>query len=107
MGEVGYVMASTGETARAQELLAKLKSLAHNGSSFATSPAMIEMGLGQEDQAVDTLRDYLVELAQRGLELGSLRQWHAFDSLPENDRYRELVAQTAKVPLRSTGSGGP
>jgi len=105
MGEVGYVMASTGETGRARELLAQLHTLAHNGSSFAISPAMIEIGLGQEDQAVDTIRDYLVEFARLGLGMGSLVQWHAFDSLPENPRYRELVAQTAKLPsLRRTAS---
>jgi len=98
MGEVGYVMASTGETERARELLAKLQSLAHDGSSFTTYPAMIEIGLGQEDQAVDTLGDLLVELAKPGLGMGSLAQWHAFDSLPENAHFRELVAQTAKLP---------
>ncbi len=104
MGEVGYVMASTGETGHARELLAKLRSLAHNGSSFTTSPAMIEIGLGQEDQAVDTLRDLLVELTQLGLGMGSLAQWHAFDSLPENARYRELVAQTAQLPTLRPGA---
>jgi Flp pilus assembly protein TadD len=107
MGEVGYVMASTGETGRARELLAKLQILAHNGSSFTTPPAMIDIGLGEEDQAVDTLKDFLVELAHLGLGMGSLVQWHAFDSLPENTRYRELVAQTAKLPtLRRIASGG-
>jgi len=102
MGEAGYVMASTGETGRARELLAKLHSLANNGSSFTTSPAMIEIGLGQADQAVDTLRDLLVGLTQLGLGMGSLVQWHAFDALPENARYRELVAQTAKLPTLRT-----
>jgi len=94
MGEVGYVMASTGETAHARELLARLQRLARDGSSFTTSPAMIEIALGQRDQAVDTLRDILVPLTQQGIGLGSLAQWHAFDALVGNARYQALVTQT-------------
>jgi TolB-like protein/DNA-binding winged helix-turn-helix (wHTH) protein/Tfp pilus assembly protein PilF len=93
MGEVGFVLASTGEVGRAKELLTRLQSLAHAGSSFSFAPAMIEIGLGQEDQAVATLRDILVPLAQLGLGLGSLSQWHIFDALPDNARYRELVSK--------------
>jgi TolB-like protein/DNA-binding winged helix-turn-helix (wHTH) protein/Tfp pilus assembly protein PilF len=105
LGEAGYVMASTGDTAHAKELLARLRTLAQEGSSFNTSPAMIEIALGQQDQAVDTLRDDLVGMAQLGIGLGSLAQWHAFDVLPGNARYQALVAQTKNQQrLGVTGS---
>lgn len=98
LGEAGYVMASTGETAPAKVLLARLQGLARDGSSFTSSPAMIEIGLGQQDQAVDTLKDLLIPLAQLGIGLGSLGQWHAFDALAGNARYQALVAQSTELP---------
>jgi len=98
MSEVGYVLAATGDTGQAKKLLAKLQILAKQGSSSTTLPAMIEIGLGQVDQAVDTLRDELIPFAQLGLGLGSLSQWHAFDALLNNGRYRELVAKAVKLP---------
>ena len=57
---------------------------------------MIEIGLGQQDQAVDTLKDLLIPLAQLGIGLGSLGQWHAFDALAGNARYQALVAQSTE-----------
>jgi Flp pilus assembly protein TadD len=68
MSEVGYVMASTGDAGHAKELLAKLQILVLEGSSYTMSPAMIEIGLGQVDQAVDTVKDHLIPFAQLGLE---------------------------------------
>jgi TolB-like protein/DNA-binding winged helix-turn-helix (wHTH) protein/Tfp pilus assembly protein PilF len=98
MGEVGFVMASAGEAVRANELLTRLQNLAREGSSFIDAPAMIQIGLGQEAEAVNTLRDMLISFAQQGIGIGSLSQWHAFDALADNPRYRELVTQTAKLP---------
>jgi hypothetical protein len=91
-------MASTGETAPAKVLLARLQRLARDGSSFTTSPAMIEVALGQQDLAVNTLRDMLIPLARQGIGLGSLAQWHAFDALLGNARYQALVAQSKELP---------
>jgi len=100
LGEAGYVMALTGETAPAKELLARLQRLAHDGSSFATFPAMIEVALGQQDQAVNTLRDMLIPLARLRIGLGSFAQWHAFDALPGNPRYQALIAQSTEDAAR-------
>ena len=98
MAEAGYVLASAGDTGRAKELLAKLRSLAHDGSAFATAPAMIEMGLGQPDQAVETLKDQLVTFAKMRVGLSSLTQWHAFDALASNAHYQTLLAQNSPAP---------
>jgi len=98
MSEVGYVMASTGDAGHAKELLAKLQILVREGSSHRTFPAMIEIGLGQVDQAVDTVKDYLIAFAQLGLGHASLSQWHAFDAFLSNAHYRELVASAVKPP---------
>jgi TolB-like protein/DNA-binding winged helix-turn-helix (wHTH) protein/Tfp pilus assembly protein PilF len=96
MGEAGYVMAVTGETAQAQALLSALQERARNGSAFPVFVALLQIGLGQRDLAVDTMRDMIVSNARLGIGLGSLAQWHAFDELAGNTRYRALVALTAE-----------
>ncbi len=67
MGEAGYVLACTGETAEAQKLLVALKDLARRGSSFPVYSALVEIGLGQRDQALDTLTQIIEEKAGTGL----------------------------------------
>ena len=59
---------------------------------------MIEMGLGQPDQAVETLKDQLVTFAKMRVGLSSLTQWHAFDALASNARYQMLLAQNSPAP---------
>ncbi len=91
MGETGYVLASTGHTADAQKLLATLKELAHRGASSPTYPALIETGLGQLDQALETLAE-AVDSSGKLWYSGGLGQWHGFEVLFTDPRYQKLLA---------------
>jgi TolB-like protein/DNA-binding winged helix-turn-helix (wHTH) protein/Tfp pilus assembly protein PilF len=88
-GEAGYVLAATGETAAAKRLLIMLEDLDRRGATAQAYVAMVEIGLGQGDQALDALQAW-VHLGGRPFALG---QWHVFDSLSTNPRYQKLLAQ--------------
>lgn len=93
MGEAGYVLAVTGDVAKAKQLLSRLVDLAQQGASAFDHPAMVAVGLGQLDQAVELLKDKLALSSGPGLH--SLGQWHAFESLQTNAQYKRLASQTA------------
>lgn len=88
MGETGYVLACTGQTADAKKLLATLKQLAQRGASPPTYPALIETGLGQHDQALETLAKNVDENGDAVVY--GLGQWHAFEALSTDPRYKLL-----------------
>ena len=92
LGEAGYVLASAGETQEAKELLARLKDLEHKGSTVQVFSAMVEIGLGQHDQALELLTQ-MVDL-RIGAGLQGLGQWHAFDELSTDSRFQKLWART-------------
>jgi TolB-like protein/DNA-binding winged helix-turn-helix (wHTH) protein/tetratricopeptide (TPR) repeat protein len=89
MGVTGYVLDRTGHAAEAQKLLATLQDLGRRGSSPPAFPAMIEIGLGQREQAVDTVSG----MANIDPGLQALAQWHAFDELNTNPRYQKLLTE--------------
>jgi hypothetical protein len=91
MGEVGYVLASVGQTGDAKGVLARLKDLERQGSTNQVFSAMVEVGLGQLDQAVESLTA-MVNL-KNGAGLQGLSQWHLFDGLLTDDRIQKLMAQ--------------
>jgi TolB-like protein/DNA-binding winged helix-turn-helix (wHTH) protein/Tfp pilus assembly protein PilF len=91
MGEAGYVLASTGQTAEAQKLLANLKNLTHRGSSFPVFSALVEIGLGQRNEALDTLTEMVQSKSGGGVH--ALGQWHGFEALSSDSRYQNLMAQ--------------
>ena len=78
MGEAGYVFAMVGQRAQAQSLLSRLKTLAAHGS-LPLFPAMVEIGLGQRAQALQTLGQAMGAKTAYGLP--GIRQWHAFDGI--------------------------
>jgi hypothetical protein len=93
LGEAGYVLASTGQTAEARQLLATLGDMARRGTATAwTSSAMVEIGLGERDQALESLRELLDPKNGGGFQ--GLGQYHAFDELSADPRYQELLAKT-------------
>jgi hypothetical protein len=75
-----------------------LKSMVHRGTALPTFAAMIQMGLGQRDEALDSL----VEMSRPkvGAGLQGLDQWHIFDQLHADSRYQKLVAQARKRDLQ-------
>jgi TolB-like protein/DNA-binding winged helix-turn-helix (wHTH) protein/Tfp pilus assembly protein PilF len=86
IGEAGYVLAASGHTAESQILLTALEAR-HGGISMVYC-ALIQMGLGQREQAFQTLK----RSAAEGLQ--GISQWHAFDELRADSRYREILAKT-------------
>ena len=92
IGEAGYVLASVGQTGEAKELLARLKGLEHQGSTVQVFSALVELGLGQRDQALESLTEMLDLKIGAGLQ--GLGQYHAFDELRADYRFQKLVART-------------
>ena len=91
MGDAGYVLAVTGHAEEARKLLARVQALVHRGSASPLYAASIELGLGQREQALDTLQE--MAKLNFGAALPGLVQWHAFDQLKTDSRYQKLVAQ--------------
>lgn len=90
LGEAGYVLASTGQTAEAQKLLATLQDLLRRGATIPTFPALVAMGLGRRAEALDTLAQ-AVEGSSIGLQ--GLGQWHGFDPLKGDARLQGLLTR--------------
>jgi TolB-like protein/DNA-binding winged helix-turn-helix (wHTH) protein/Tfp pilus assembly protein PilF len=89
MGEAGYVLASTEHAAESRELLATVQDAARRRPSTPLFSAMIEIGLGQRDQALDSL----TRMVDSGDGLEGLVQWHAFDELSADSRFKKLLAR--------------
>ena len=80
-----------GHAEEARKLLARVQALVHRGSASPLYAASIELGLGQREQALDTLQE--MAKLNFGAALLGLVQWHAFDQLKTDSRYQKLVAQ--------------
>jgi len=93
LGEAGYVLASTGKTAESRQLLATLQDVARGGAATAwVYSAMVEIGLGERDRALESLRELLDPKNGGGFQ--GIGQYHAFDVLSADSRYQELLAKT-------------
>jgi TolB-like protein/DNA-binding winged helix-turn-helix (wHTH) protein/Tfp pilus assembly protein PilF len=92
MAEAGYVLASTGQTEEARRLLDTLDDLAGRGLAPFTMPAMVNIGLGRRDAALASLAR--VPLTQGGAAMRGLNQWHAFDQISNDSRFKQLQART-------------
>lgn len=93
LGEAGYVLARTGHGAEAEGLLRKLDGMAARDSGRPIYLAMIYMGLGEPQQALEQLQ--LQAKTFGGLE--GVPQWHAFDELRRDPQFKELIATAKEV----------
>jgi hypothetical protein len=91
MADSGYVLAVTGHAAEARRLLARVQPLIERGLASPRYAASIELGLGEREQALDSLQE--MATLNFGAALPGLVQWHAFDQLKTDSRYQKLVAQ--------------
>lgn len=92
IGEAGYVLARTGHTEEAGKLLAQLNDLVRRGSGFPCYPALILIGLGERNKAIDLLAD-----AERISKYGALQglgQWPIFDQLKSDPRFQKLLLES-------------
>jgi TolB-like protein/DNA-binding winged helix-turn-helix (wHTH) protein/Tfp pilus assembly protein PilF len=90
MGEAGYVLASTEHSPESRGLLAAMQDAERRGAFTPVFSAMIEIGLGQRDQALESL----TRMVDSGIGLEGLVQWHAFDELSADSRFKKLLAKT-------------
>jgi TolB-like protein/DNA-binding winged helix-turn-helix (wHTH) protein/Tfp pilus assembly protein PilF len=90
LGEAGYVLASTEHAAESRELFAAMQDAERRGAFTPVFSAMIEIGLGQRDQALESL----TRMVDSGIGLEGLAQWHAFDQLSADSRFKKLLAKT-------------
>jgi TolB-like protein/Tfp pilus assembly protein PilF len=95
LAEAGYVFAVSGQTAEAQTLLATVQDLEEQGAALPVFPALIEVGLGQRDQARATLKQMFVTDPTSGLK--GVVQWHAFDGLVELRSGQIILAKESKT----------
>jgi TolB-like protein/DNA-binding winged helix-turn-helix (wHTH) protein/tetratricopeptide (TPR) repeat protein len=91
IGQAGYVLASVGQIKEANDLLARLKDQEKHGSTAYVYFAMLEVGLGQRDQALQSLTEMMDLNIGAGLE--GLSQFHAFDELRADARIQKLAAK--------------
>jgi tetratricopeptide (TPR) repeat protein len=92
IGEAGYVLAAAGQTAEARKLLATLNDMVHRGSAYPVYAALIHMGLGQRNEALDA-----IEENGDAKIYGHLVQWHVFEELKTDPRYQKLVAKAGEI----------
>jgi TolB-like protein/DNA-binding winged helix-turn-helix (wHTH) protein/Tfp pilus assembly protein PilF len=94
LAEVGYVLAVTGQTEEAKKLLATLEDMVRHGSGYPTFPVFVQIGLGQRDEALDTLEK--IANSKTGAGLQGLDQWPFFAALNADSRYQRLVARAGE-----------
>ena len=94
LGEAGYVLAATGQKADAERLLAKLLDVGRADQHLELLAALVELGLGRRDSALDRLaRQATAVPGYPGLRPLWVNQYHAFEALNADLRYRQLLAQ--------------
>ena len=91
MADAGYVLAVTGHAEEARKLLARVQALVQHGSASPRYAASIELGLGQRQQALNSLQ--AMEKLGFGAAVPGLVQWHYFDQLKTDSRYQKLLIQ--------------
>jgi len=103
IGEAGYVLAATGHTTDAREMLATLDGQVRHGSAYPIFASFIRIGLGQRSQALDILEGIAVSTKSAGLR--GMAQWPTiFDQLNGEPRYQKLLAVASLPPVFPTHS---
>ncbi|HET7228341.1 MAG TPA: tetratricopeptide repeat protein, partial [Chthoniobacterales bacterium] len=90
---VGHAMASLGKQNKAREILAKLTETARTRYISGYSFAVIHLGLGEKDQAVDWLEKDA--RAQTGFEINFIKVDPYLDALRGDPRFEALVQKVA------------
>lgn len=88
-GEGGYVLAVTGHRDEARTLLAGLTDQMQHGLAFPSHVALVHVGLGQHNQALDILE----QSSTVGAGAHAWAQWRIFEDLRNEPRYQKLLAE--------------
>jgi TolB-like protein/DNA-binding winged helix-turn-helix (wHTH) protein/Tfp pilus assembly protein PilF len=91
LGEAGFVLAAAGHADEARRLLAILTDQIRLGRTYGTLAALIDMGLGERNQALDIL-----EKSTKLSGVHALDQWRSvFAPLRDDPRYQKLTEEEA------------
>jgi hypothetical protein len=104
LGEAGFVLAVTGHSDRARELLARLKKLFLHGAANPVFSAFIYSELGQKSEALDALEHATDSKSCCGL--AGLPLWHTTDTLQDDPRYQGLLAKVQEMRTPHPVSNG-
>jgi serine/threonine-protein kinase len=88
LAAMGHVYALGGERERAREMLARLEAMARTGYVPSTSFAVVHLGLGEYDLALDWLEKGLVV---HDLPLCSVNTHPVYDPLRGGARFERLL----------------
>ena len=88
LAAIGHVLALSGDRTGAQGVLAKLTARASEVHIPATCFAVVQMGLGEDEQALDSLEK---ACDQRELTLGVLKVHPLYDPLRSHPRYQAIL----------------
>ncbi|HYI95022.1 MAG TPA: hypothetical protein VEX68_15870 [Bryobacteraceae bacterium] len=92
----GYLLAKTGQTAKAREVLARLENMSETIRNVSYQIAVVHMGLGDETAALDALeRAWRTRQAHFPFAAAEYR----FRSLHNNQRFRELLRRVGLKPV--------
>jgi len=97
LGGLGYAYGLSGKRAEALEVLAKLEGLGKKALNLNTNVAMIYLGLGEHDKALDFIGR---ALANREEWLALTCQTPVYDSVRSDPRFRAVVEKIG-LPLNS------
>jgi TolB-like protein/DNA-binding winged helix-turn-helix (wHTH) protein/Tfp pilus assembly protein PilF len=89
-GEAGFVLASTGEVTEANRLFETLFGLVPRQAGAPVYAALVALGLGQFDKALELMK---LNVPANIMNLHALVQWHCFDKLVGDVRFRRLMEE--------------
>jgi len=89
-GEAGFVLASTGEMTEANRLFETLFGLVPKQAGASVYAALVALGLGQFDRALELMK---LNVPANIMNLHALVQWHCFDELVRDLRFRRLLEE--------------
>ena len=88
LGAMGQAHARNGNPEKARALLMRLEEMKATRRVYSTAFAMIHLGLGEKDRALDRLEK---GVGQRDLPLASLGVHPAYDELRDDPRFSALL----------------
>jgi adenylate cyclase len=95
---LGYAYAKSGRNANALQVLGRLESLLEEGFASAANLALVHLGLGEENQALDHLEVALDEQPPGSTALAYLGVEPAWDPLRSHERFQQVLARIGMGP---------
>jgi serine/threonine-protein kinase len=102
-GWLGYGCGKAGRRAEAERVLADLRRMSQSGIEVAFQEALVQTGLGEREQALESLERALTE---RSLGFSVARYFPVFDDMRDDRRFQRLVARIDRRRTAGARVGG-